>query len=455
VIDRYTRPEMAAVWAPENRFRIWLEIELLAMEAMVRQGKVPADALERVRRRAGFDVSRIDEIERRVKHDVIAFLTSVSEHVGDDSRYLHVGMTSSDVLDTSLAVQMRQALTLLIRETGKVIDVLTRRAFEHKDTVMIGRTHGVHAEPVTFGLKLALWTDEMRRNRARLRRARAVISVGKLSGAVGTFANVDPSVEEHVCRKLRLTPAPASTQIVQRDRHAEVFTALAVVGSSLEKFAVEIRHLQRTEVLEAEEFFSEGQKGSSAMPHKRNPVLSENLCGLSRLLRGYAVAALENVALWHERDISHSSAERVIAPDATILLDFALDRFRGLMEGLQVYPDRMRRNLERTRGLLFSQRVLLALTARGLSRERAYEIVQRSAMRAWAGEKDLAGLLWKDREVRGLLSQAEFRALFDPSVYLRHVDTIFARVFPGRKGSGSAGKGRPARAAVRAGRAKR
>jgi len=447
VIERYTRPGMAAVWAPENRFRIWLEIELLAMEAMVRQGRIPADALARVRKRAAFDIRRIDEIERRVKHDVIAFLTSVAEHVGDDSRFLHVGMTSSDVLDTSLAVQMRQALSLLIREAGRVVEVLSKRAFEHKDTVMIGRTHGVHAEPVTFGLKLALWTDEMRRNLARLRRARSVISVGKLSGAVGTFANIDPFVEEHVCRKLSLAPAPASTQIVQRDRHAEVFTTLAVVGSSLEKFAVEIRHLQRTEVLEAEERFSEGQKGSSAMPHKRNPVLSENLCGLSRLLRGYAVAALENVPLWHERDISHSSAERVIAPDATILLDFALARFRELMEGLRVYPDRMRRNLERTRGLLFSQRVMLALAERGLSRERAYEIVQRSAMQAWEKERDLAGLLWKDREVRGLLSQAEFRELFDPSVYLRHVDTIFARVFPGGRG------GAPGRKRVRTGAA--
>lgn len=440
---------MAAIWAPENRFRIWLDIELLAMEAMVRQGSIPADALARVRERAAFDVRRIDEIEQRVKHDVIAFLTSVAEHVGDDSRFLHVGMTSSDVLDTSFAVQMRQALTLLIREAGKVFAVLAARAFEHKDTVMIGRTHGVHAEPVTFGLKMALWADEMRRNLARLRRARAVISVGKISGAVGTFANIDPFVEEYVCRKLRLSPAPASTQIVQRDRHAEVFATLAVVGSSLEKFAVEIRHLQRTEVLEVEERFSEGQKGSSAMPHKRNPVLSENLCGLSRLLRGYAVAALENVALWHERDISHSSAERVIAPDATILLDFALDRFRGLMEGLLVYPDRMRRNLERTRGLPFSQRVMLALAARGLSRERAYEIVQRSAMEAWTKEKDLAGLLWKDREVRARLSRAEFRELFDPAVYLKHVDTIFARVFPGRAGGAPGRQGRRARGGAR------
>ena len=429
MIERYTRPEMAKIWEPGNRFRIWLDIEILAMEAMARKGWVPADALARVRKNAKFDISRIDEIEKRVKHDVIAFLTSVAEHIGEDSRFLHVGMTSSDVLDTSLAVQMRQALTLLIREARKVFEVLKQRAFEHKDTVMIGRTHGIHAEPVTFGLKMALWADEMRRNIARLRRSREVISVGKLSGAVGTFATIDPLVEEHVCRKLSLRPAPVSTQIVQRDRHAEVFATLAVVGSSLEKFATEIRHLQRTEVLEAEEHFSAGQKGSSSMPHKRNPVLSENLCGLARLLRGYAVTAFENVALWHERDISHSSAERVIAPDATIVLDFALARFRGMMETLVVYPERMKKNIARTHGLLFSQRIMLALAARGLTRERAYEIVQKSAMEAWRKEKDLAGLLWKDPEVRSRLRREEFRELFDMKHYLRNIDAIFDRVF--------------------------
>jgi len=434
MIERYTRPEMAKIWEPENRFRIWLDIELLAMEAMVKKGWIPAAALARVRKRARFDVSRINEIEKRVKHDVIAFLTSVAEHIGDDSRFLHVGMTSSDVLDTSLGVQMRQALTRLVREAEKVYEVLRKRAFEHKDTVMIGRTHGIHAEPVTFGLKMALWADEMRRNVARLKRARDVISVGKLSGAVGTFANIDPFVEEYVCRKLGLAPAPASTQVVQRDRHAEVFATLAIVGSSLDKFATEIRHLQRTEVLEVEEFFSEGQKGSSAMPHKRNPVLSENLSGLSRLLRGYSVTAMENIALWHERDISHSSAERVIAPDATIVLDFALNRFRGMMEKLLVYPDRMKRNLESTRGLIYSQRVLLALAAKGLSRERAYEVVQKSAMEAWRGQKELASLLWKDREVRALLRREEFDELFDIRYYLKSVDAIFDRVF-GRKGS--------------------
>lgn len=432
MIERYTRPEMAKIWEPENRFRIWLDIELLAMEAMVEGGVIPADALARVRKNARFDVRRIDEIEKKVKHDVIAFLTSVAEHIGDDSRFLHVGMTSSDVLDTSFAVQMRQALSRLVREAEGVFEVLKRRAFEHKDTVMIGRTHGIHAEPVTFGLKMALWADEMRRNVARLRRARDVISVGKLSGAVGTFAGIDPFVEEYVCRKLGLKPAPVSTQIVQRDRHAEVFSTIAVVGSSLEKFAVEIRHLQRTEVLEVEEYFSEGQKGSSAMPHKRNPVLSENISGLSRLLRGYAVTAMENVALWHERDISHSSAERVIAPDATIVLDFALDRFRGVMEKLLVYPERMKKNLERTRGLVFSQRVLLALAAKGLSRERAYAVVQKAAMEAWRDEKDLSSLLWKDSEVRLLLRRKEFDELFDIRYFLRNVDAIFERAFGGK-----------------------
>ncbi len=440
MIERYTRPGMARIWNAENRFRIWLDIELLAMEAMVEKGWIPADALARVRQKARFDVGRIDEIEKRVKHDVIAFLTSVAEHIGDDSRFLHVGMTSSDVLDTSFAVQMRQAITLLIRESEMAFDALKARAIEHKDTVMIGRTHGIHAEPVTFGLKMALWADEMRRNVARLRRAREVISVGKLSGAVGTFANIDPFVEEYVCRKLGLKPAPVSTQVVQRDRHADVFAAFAVVGSSLDKFATEIRHLQRTEVLEAEEFFSEGQKGSSAMPHKRNPVLSENICGLARLLRGYAVTAFENVALWHERDISHSSAERVIAPDATIVLDFALARFRGVIEKLVVYPDRMKRNLGRTHGLLYSQRVMLALAAKGLSRERAYEVVQRSAMKAWRAEKDFAGLLWKDKEVRSLLGREEFDALFDIGYYLKNVDTIFDRVFPAGGGSGASRK---------------
>ncbi len=429
MIERYTRPEMAAIWQDENRFRIWLEIEILAMEAMVRKGLIPKEALARVRRKAAFDKGRIDEIEKRVKHDVIAFLTSVAEHIGEDSRFLHVGMTSSDVLDTSFAVQMRQALTLLIGEARGVFEVLKRRAIENRGTVMIGRTHGIHAEPVTFGWKMALWADEVRRDIARLERARDVISVGKISGAVGTFANIEPFVEEHVCRKLGLIPAPASTQVIQRDRHAEVFATLAIVGSSLDKFATEIRHLQRTEVLEAEEFFSAGQKGSSAMPHKRNPVLSENISGLSRLLRGYAVTAMENVALWHERDISHSSAERVIAPDATIVLHFALGRFRGMMEKLVIYPERMMKNLRSTNGLLFSQRVLLALAAKGFSREKAYEVVQRSAMKSWRTGQQLRTLLWKDREVRSALSKEEFDLLFDIGYYVKNIDGIIDRVF--------------------------
>ena len=434
MIERYTKPEMAKIWEAENRFNIWLDIEILAMEAMVGKGWIPADALARVKKKAKFDIARIDEIELKVKHDVIAFLTSVAEYIGDDSRFLHMGMTSSDVLDTSFAVQMRQALALLIKESEKVYDVLRKRAIEHKDTVMIGRSHGIHAEPVTFGIKLALWADEMRRNIKRLKSARETISVGKLSGAVGTFANIDPFVEEFVCKKLGLKPAPVSTQIIQRDRHAEVFATIAVVGSSLDKFAVEIRHLQRTEVLEVEEFFSEGQKGSSAMPHKRNPVLSENISGLARLLCGYSVTAMENVALWHERDISHSSAERVIAPDATIVLHFALCRFRGLIEKLIVYPERMLENLDMTHGLLYSQRVMLALAAKGLSRERAYETVQKPAMACWRSGKPLKSLLWKEKTVRDLLTKDEFEGLFDIGYYLKNIDYIFDRVFGGKGG---------------------
>src|SRR5512139_2720932 len=416
---------MAAIWNDENRFRIWLDIEILAMEAMVREGWIPGDALARVRKKAAFDVARINEIEKKVKHDVIAFLTSVAEYIGDDSRFLHVGMTSSDVLDTAFAVQMRQSLTLLVREAEGVFEVLRRRAEEHRRTVMIGRTHGIHAEPVTFGLKMALWADEMRRNIARLRRARAVISVGKLSGAVGTFANVDPFVEEYVCRKLRLAPAPVSTQIVQRDRHAEVFAAFAVVGCSLDKFATEIRHLQRTEVLEAEEFFSEGQKGSSAMPHKRNPVLSENVTGLARIVRGYVTPALENVVLWHERDISHSSVERMIGPDATATLDFALTRLASIVDKLVVYPANMQKNLDLLGGLVHSQRVMIALTQKGVAREEAYALVQRNAMKVWQGEGDFLAFLTADKDVRKHLSEAELKANFDLEHHLRHVHTIF------------------------------
>ena len=429
MIERYTRPEMAAIWHDENRFRIWLDIEILAMEAMVRQGWIPADALARVRKKASFDVARINEIEKKVKHDVIAFLTSVAEHIGDDSRFLHVGMTSSDVLDTAFAVQMRQALTLLIREAEAVFDVLKARALEHRSTVMIGRTHGIHAEPVTFGWKMALWADEVRRDIVRLVRARDVISVGKMSGAVGTFANIDPSVEEYVCRKLRLSPAPASTQVIQRDRHAEVFAALAIVASSLDKFSTEIRHLQRTEVLEVEEFFSAGQKGSSAMPHKRNPVLSENLSGLSRLLRGYSVAAMENMALWHERDISHSSAERIILPDSTTLVHYMTRQLNAILDQFHVYPEQMRRNLEQLHGLIFSGQLLLALTEKGVSRETAYLWVQRNAMRVWETGEEFRTLVDADPEIRHHLDAGEIDRIFDLAHQLRHIRTIFRRVF--------------------------
>lgn len=431
MIERYTRKEMARIWEPENRFRIWLEIELLACEAQVRLGNVPEDAARRIREKASFEISRIDEIEQTVKHDVIAFLTSVADYIGDDSRFLHIGMTSSDVLDTSLALQLVQASDIIIDDIQRLMETIKGRAYEHRMTPMIGRSHGIHAEPVTFGIKMALWYDEMRRNLTRMRHARETIGYGKISGAVGTFANIDPSVEAHVCEKLGLKPAPCSTQIIQRDRHAEFFTTLAVIASSIEKFAVEIRHLQRTEVLEAEEFFSKGQKGSSAMPHKRNPVLSENLSGLARLIRGYAVSAMENVALWHERDISHSSVERVIAPDATILLDFMLNRAIGLIGNLVVYPENMQRNLDLMGGLHNSQRILLKLAAAGASRERAYELVQRNAMKVWTEKKDLATELLNDPDVRTLLSEEDIRDAFDLAYHLKHVDTIFQRVFGG------------------------
>lgn len=429
MIERYSRPEMAAIWSAENRYRKWLEIELYACEIHAEMGTVPSDAVERIKAKAGFDVSRIDEIEKVVKHDVIAFLTSVADYIGEDSRFLHVGMTSSDVLDTSLAMLLRESGLLILDGMRKLMDALKKKAFEHKDTAMIGRSHGIHAEPVTFGIKMALWYDEMRRNLRRMESAVDTISCGKISGAVGTFANIDPKVEEYVCAKAGLKPAPCSTQVVQRDRHAEFFSTLAIIASSIEKFAVEIRHLQRTEVLEAEEFFSKGQKGSSAMPHKRNPVLSENLTGLARLIRGYAVSALENVPLWHERDISHSSVERVIAPDATILMDFMLARCTGLIENLVVYPENMMKNLNLMRGLVFSQRVLLELARKGASREKAYALVQRNAMKVWEEGKDFREELLGDIEVRSYLSIEEIDNAFDLAYHFKHVDTIFARVF--------------------------
>jgi adenylosuccinate lyase len=431
VIERYTRPEMARIWTDENRFRKWLDIEIYACEAHAGMGTIPTEAVERIKEKASFDVARIDEIERTVKHDVIAFLTSVADYIGDDSRFVHLGLTSSDVLDTSFAMLLTEAADLLIDDIRRLMEAIRKRAFEHKMTPMIGRSHGIHAEPVTFGIKMALWYDEMRRNLRRMESARETIAYGKISGAVGTFANIDPQVEEYVCLKAGLKPAPASTQVVQRDRHAEFFTTLAIIASSIEKFAVEVRHLQRTEVLEAEEFFSKGQKGSSAMPHKRNPVLSENLSGLARLIRGYAVSALENVPLWHERDISHSSVERVIGPDATIVLDFMLNRAVGLIENLVVYPENMLKNLNLMGGLFNSQRVLLKLATAGASRERAYELVQRNAMKVWTEKKDLMEELLADPDVRALLAEEEIREAFDLNYHLKHVDTIFTRVFGG------------------------
>jgi adenylosuccinate lyase len=429
MIPRYSRPEMARIWEPETRFRIWLKIETYAAEAMAELGLIPKHAAEAVRKRGGFDIARIDAIEREVKHDVIAFLTSVAEHVGPEARFLHLGLTSSDVLDTCFNVQLVEAADLLIADIDALLAALKARAFEHKDTLTVGRSHGVHAEPTTFGLKLAVAYAEFARARERMVRAREEVGTCAISGAVGTFAHVDPRVEAYVAKKLGLRPEPISTQVVPRDRHAAYFATLAVVASSVERLATEIRHLQRTEVLEAEEYFSEGQKGSSAMPHKRNPVLSENLTGLARVVRGYAAPALEDVALWHERDISHSSVERVIGPDATIALDFALHRLTGIVEDLLIYPERMRANLDRLGGLIHSQRVLLALTAAGVPREEAYRIVQRNAMKVWEQDADFLEALLADKNVTKALSAEEIRAQFDLAYHTKHVDTIFARVF--------------------------
>jgi adenylosuccinate lyase len=419
---------MAAIWEPANRFALWLRIEILACEAWAELGEVPRDALAEIQAKAGFDLARIDAIEREVKHDVVAFLTAVAERVGPAARYLHLGLTSSDILDTALACQMRAAADLLLEDAEALERILADLAITHRGTVMIGRTHGIHAEPTTFGLKLAMWLMEVRRARERLSRAREVVSYGKLSGAVGTFANVPPRVEEYVCARLGLKPEPISTQIIQRDRHAEFLALLGIVGASLDKFATEIRHLQRTEVREVEEPFTEGQKGSSAMPHKRNPVACEQVSGLSRLLRSHVQAGLENVALWHERDISHSSVERVILPDSTILLDYLLVRFREILEGLRVYPETMRRNLNATHGVIFSQQVLLALTKAGASREAAYRMVQRNAMRAWEEGEDFPILLRQDPEVRAVLGETEIESCFDLGYHLRYMDDIFRRV---------------------------
>jgi len=435
MIPRYSRPEMSRIWAPETRFRIWFEIEAHALDAMAEIGMVPKEAAEAVweadRAAPPFDIDRIDAIEAETKHDVIAFLTHVAERTGPAARFLHQGMTSSDVLDTCLAVQLSRAADILIADVDTLLEVLKRRAHEHKLTPTIGRSHGIHAEPVTFGLKLATYHAEFARARARLVAARAEVATAAISGAVGTFANVDPRVEAHVAAKLGLEVEPVSTQIIPRDRHAMFFATLGVVASSVERLATEIRHLQRTEVLEAEEYFAPGQKGSSAMPHKRNPVLSENLTGLARMVRAYVTPALENVALWHERDISHSSVERYIGPDATVTLDFALARLTGLMDRLVVYPERMQANLDRMGGLVHSQRVLLALTQAGASREDAYRLVQRNAMKVWEsdGRLSLLDLLKADPEVTALLSPEQLERSFDLDYHLRHADTIFERVF--------------------------
>jgi adenylosuccinate lyase len=425
MIERYTRPEMGKIWEDENRFQIWLEIEMLACEAQSELGIVPNEALKVIRGKAKFSIPRILEIEKEVKHDVIAFLTNVGEYVGPESRFIHLGMTSSDILDTALAVQMKQSAEMLIKGMEELKEVLARRAKEFKQTVMIGRTHGIHAEPITFGLKLALWYAEIVRDIERLKTALKTISVGKVSGAVGTYQHIDPSVEEYVCKKLGLQPGLISTQILQRDRHAEFMNTLAVCGCSLEKFATEIRHLQKTEVLEVEEFFSKGQKGSSAMPHKRNPVLCERIAGLSRVLRSNAMVAMENVALWHERDISHSSVERIIIPDSCILLDFILADMIKIIDKLLVYPKHMTRNLNATRGLIYSQEVLLALTRKGMKREDAYRIVQDLAMKVWSEEKDFKALLLGSKEIMKLFSEKELSELFDPKRSLTHIDHIF------------------------------
>jgi len=420
---------MSAIWEPENKFKIWLKIEVLACEALANKGEIPRSALKDIQTKSRFNVERIDEIEREVKHDVIAFLTCVAEHVGDSARFMHMGMTSSDVLDTALAVQMKQSATLILKELTAFKDVLERQAKKYKLTPTIGRSHGIHAEPLTFGLKIANWYEEVKRNIDRLKRARQTIAYGQISGAVGTFACIDPDVEEYVCAKLGLKPAPVSSQIIQRDRHAEFFSTLAIIAGTIDKIATEIRHLHRTEVLEVEEYFSSGQKGSSAMPHKRNPVITEQMCGLARVVRANSFAAMENMPLWHERDISHSSVERVIGPDSTILIHYMLKKMTSMMDRLMVYPDNMMRNLEKTGGLIFSQSVLLALVRKGISREEAYKLVQKNAMQSWTKGKDFLTLLKKDKDIKKLLSAGEIEKTFQLKTQFKNIDRIFKRVF--------------------------
>lgn len=429
MIPRYTRTEMAKIWEPENKYKIWLEIEIKACEAFNKLGIVPDYALKKIKEKAKFDIKRIDEIEKKVKHDVIAFLTCVGEYIGEESRYLHFGMTSSDVLDTAFALQLKQAGNLLLEDITQLMAVLKDKAFEYKNTPIIGRSHGVHAEPTTFGLKMAIFYEEMKRNRERLVNAIENISYGQISGAVGNFANINPFVEEYVCSALGLKPEPISTQIIQRDRHAQFFSTLAIIASTIEQLATEIRHLQRTEVREAEEYFTEGQKGSSAMPHKRNPIISENLTGLARIVRSYVMPALENIALWHERDISHSSVERIIGPDATIALDYMLYRATELVKNLIVYPENMQKNLDITGGLIYSQRLLLMLADSGISREKAYELVQKNAMKAWKENLNFKELIKNDKKIKKYLTDEDIERAFDISYYTKNVDYIFSRVF--------------------------
>jgi adenylosuccinate lyase len=428
MIPRYTRPEMEKIWSDENKFNIWLQIEILAVEAHSKLGLVPEEAVEEIKKKAKFDVKRILEIEEKVKHDVVAFLTNVAENVGEASRFIHYGMTSSDILDTCLALQMKQAGEIILDDLEKLSQVLRKKAIEQKYTLMIGRTHGVHAEPITLGFKFALWFEETKRNIERMKRAIENISYGKIAGAVGTYDNVSPFVEKYVCEKLGLKVEPVSTQIIQRDRHAEYLTTLAIIASSLEKFATEIRHLQRTEVLEVEEFFSEGQKGSSAMPHKRNPVRCERVSGLARIVRANALASLENITLWHERDISHSSVERIIIPDSTTLVDFMLNEMIDIIDKLIIYPERMMKNLNLTNGLIFSQKVLLKLIEKGLTREKAYEIVQRNAMRSWKTGENFAELLKNDSDVVSFLSDGEIDKIFDYGSVIEKIDFIFEKI---------------------------
>lgn len=428
MIDRYTRPEMAAVWSHEHKLETWWAVEMAALDAYAEVGEIPSEIVETIRKEAKWDADRVLAIEEVVKHDVIAFLTAVGEHIGDLSAYVHLGMTSSDVLDTALALQMRQSLDMILDGLDQVRSLLAEQALQWKNTPMIGRSHGIHAEPVTWGLKLALWYSDLGRDRERLVAAREVISVGKISGAVGTFAHLSPEIEERACAHLGLKPAAISTQVLQRDRHAQYLTALGTLASQIEKMAIELRHLQRTEVLEVEESFTKGQKGSSAMPHKRNPISGENLTGLARLVRGGVIPCLENIALWHERDISHSSVERVVLPDVSILMDYMLHRLYRLLKGLVVYPQRMMENLEKTRGLIFSQTVLLALARKGVSREKSYEMVQRNSMKVWEQGGDLCSLLSEDTDVQAVLSREEIAECFDLSRHLRHVDSIFRRV---------------------------